>query len=163
MKISSNSIQTRLTLALAGLVVVALLLLGVTSYWQAKGALADSVDETAYALADHYALQTKSFTDEAVLRLEDLASIQRMRESEDNAALIASLAETDKRLKLFEMLSYVRPDGSSLRMDGKADFLGDRPYFKKVLETKKSYVSDRIVSRSTGKLSVVIAVPVFNS
>ena len=163
MKISSNSIQTRLTLALAGLVVVALLLLGVTSYWQAKGALADSVDETAYALADHYALQTKSFTDEAVLRLEDLASIQRMRESEDNAALIASLAETDKRLKLFEMLSYVRPDGSSLRMDGKADFLGDRPYFKKVLETKKSYVSDMIVSRSTGKLSVVIAVPVFNS
>ena len=162
MKLSSNSIQTRLTLALAGLVVVALLLLGVTSYWQAKGALADSVDETAYALADHYALQTKSFTDEAVLRLEDLASIQRMRESEDNAALIASLAETDKRLKLFEMLSYVRPDGSSLRMDGKADFLGDRPYFKKVLETKKSYVSDRIVSRSTGKLSVVIAVPVFN-
>ena len=162
MKLSSNSIQTRLTLALAGLVVVALLLLGVTSYWQAKGALADSVDETAYALADHYALQTKSFTDEAVLRLEDLASIQRMRESEDNAALIASLAETDKRLKLFEMLSYVRPDGSSLRMDGKADFLGDRPYFKKVLETKKSYVSDRIVSRATGKLSVVIAVPVFN-
>lgn len=163
MKLSSNSIQTRLTLALAGLVVVALLLLGVTSYWQAKGALSDSVDETAYALADHYALQTKSFTDEAVLRLEDLASIQRMRESEDNAALIASLAETDKRLKLFEMLSYVRPDGSSLRMDGKADFLGDRPYFKKVLETKKSYVSDMIVSRSTGKLSVVIAVPVFNS
>ena len=36
MKLSSNSIQTRLTLALAGLVVVALLLLGVTSYWQAK-------------------------------------------------------------------------------------------------------------------------------
>ncbi len=162
MNISSNSIQTRLTLALAGLVVVALLLLGVTSYWQAKGALADSVDETAYALADHYALQTEFFTKEAIMRLEDLASIQRMRESEDNAALIASLAETDKRLKLFEMLSYVRPDGSSLRMDGKADFLGDRPYFKKVVEIKKPYVSDMILSRSTGKLSVVIAVPVFN-
>ena len=162
MNISSNSIQTRLTLALAGLVVIALLLLGGASYWQAKGALADSVDETAYALADHYALQTEFFTKEAILRLEDLASIQRMRESEDNAALIASLAETDKRLKLFEMLSYVRPDGSSLRMDGKTDFLGDRPYFKKVLETKKSYVSDMIVSRSTGKLSVVIAVPVLN-
>ncbi|WP_018702115.1 methyl-accepting chemotaxis protein [Anaeromusa acidaminophila] len=162
MKISSNSIQTRLTLALAGLVIVALLLLGVASYWQAKGALSDSVDETGYALADYYALQTEMFTKEAILRLEDLASIQRMRESEDNAALIASLAETDKRLKLFEMLSYVRPDGSSLRMDGKPDSLGDRPYFKKVLETKKSYVSDMIVSRSTGKLSVVIAVPVFN-
>ncbi|WP_027937749.1 methyl-accepting chemotaxis protein [Anaeroarcus burkinensis] len=162
MKISSNSIQTRLTLALAGLVIVALLLLGVASYWQAKGALSDSVDETGYALADYYALQTEMFTKEAILRLEDLASIQRMRESEDNAALIASLAETDKRLKLFEMLSYVRPDGSSLRMDGKSDSLGDRPYFKKVLETKKSYVSDMIVSRSTGKLSVVIAVPVFN-
>ena len=62
MKLSSNSIQTRLTLALAGLVVIALLLLGGASYWQAKGALADSVDETAYALADHYALQTEFFT-----------------------------------------------------------------------------------------------------
>ena len=138
MKLSSNSIQTRLTLALAGLVVVALLLLGVTSYWQAKGALSDSVDKTAYALADHYALQTENFTKEAILHLEDLASIQHMRESEDSGALIASLAETDKRLKLFEMLSYVRLDGSSLRMDGKPDSLGDRIYFKKVVETKKT-------------------------
>ena len=163
MKIGSNSIQTRLTLGLAGLVVISLLLMGGTSYWQAKEALSNSVDETAYVLADHYAMQTQFFTDEVRLRLEDLAGIKYMRESEDDAELTAALLETHKRLKLFEVLSYARPDGSSLRMDGKPDFLGDRAYFKKVLESKKPYVSDMIISRSTGKLAVVIAVPVFNA
>ena len=42
-------------------------------------------------------------------------------------------------------------------------FYGDRDYFKKVMDTKKAVVSDPLISKSTGKLAIVLAVPVTNN
>ena len=92
----NTRIQTRLTVALAGLVVVTILILGLASYWQAKSALSESVDETAFALAEQYGMQTQFFTEEAILRLEDLASVDLLRDSGDMAMIAPVLAENQK-------------------------------------------------------------------
>ena len=161
MNFGTKSIQTRLTLMLGSLVLVAMLLLGGVSYWQAKQALQQSVDETAYALADHYALQMKYFTEDALIRLDELANTQRLQTSEDPAVIASTLAGLMRRVDYFATLSYVKLDGTSIRPDGTTDNLSDRDYIKKVLTTKKPYVSDVIVSKATGKLAVAIAEPIF--
>lgn len=161
MNFGKKSIQTRLTGMLAALVLVAMVLLGGVSYWQAEKALQDSVDETAYALADHYALQMKYFTDEALIRLDELANTQRLQTTEDKQVIASTLAGLMRRVDLFAAVSYIPPSGMSIRADGTGDDLNDRDYFKKVMSTKKSYVSEVVVSKSTGKLSVIIATPVF--
>lgn len=161
MQIGKNSIQTRLTIMLASLVLVAMILLGGASYWQAKRSLQDSVDETAYALADHYALQMKYFADDALIRLDELSNTQRLQTTEDKTVIASTLGGLMKRVDTFAALSYIGLDGVSVRPDGGSDNLGDRDYYKKVMETKKPCVSEMVVSKSTGKLSVIIATPVF--
>ena len=60
MKFDKNSIQAKLTLVMALLVVAAMALLGGAGYWQASRALRESVDETAYATSEHYASQVEA-------------------------------------------------------------------------------------------------------
>lgn len=59
-----------------------------------------------------------------------------------------------------ENITYISPDGSALRPDGTTIQLGDREYFKQVLAIKKPAVSNILVSRTTGKIGVNVAVPV---
>lgn len=162
MNFKTNSIQTRLTLGLAALVVTAMVLLGGASYWQAKSALGESVDETAYATADHHAQKMQFFMQEALIRLEDLAHIQRIRESADRTAIVGALVENNKRLDMFAMLTYVNLDGKGIRANGTDTDVASRAYFKQVRDTQKPTVSEVIISGSTGKQSVVVAVPILN-
>ncbi|WP_018702116.1 methyl-accepting chemotaxis protein [Anaeromusa acidaminophila] len=159
----NTRIQTRLTVALAGLVVVTILILGLASYWQAKSALSESVDETAFALAEQYGMQTQFFTEEAILRLEDLASVDLLRDSSDTAMIAPVLAENQKRIGIFENINYVAKNGVGIRSNGTATTnTATREYFKKLLATQKPCVSEVVISGSTNKASVIIAVPVFD-
>ena len=60
-------------------------------------------------------------------------------------------------------MSYIRANGQATRPDGSSTDLSSRPYFKKVLDLKKPYVSDMLLSVTTGKISVVISVPILNA
>jgi methyl-accepting chemotaxis protein len=55
------------------------------------------------------------------------------------------------------------PNGAGVTSMGTTAPYGERDYFKKVIATKKSVVSDPAVSKSTGKLAVMLAVPVTNN
>ena len=47
-----------------------------------------------------------------------------------------------------------------MRLDGTITNVADRDYFKVVISTQQSYISDPSLTRGTGKLGVIIAVPV---
>lgn len=158
-----KNIQTRLLLSLIPLILVVLIALSGVSYYLAKQSLIKSVDDTGRAVGTDYSNRVQADMEKLIAQLEDLASIQRIRTGTDKVQIIEAMAEMQKRLGIFDVLVFISPDGSGIASTGQAASYGDREYFKKVLATKKAVVSDPLVSKVTGKLAVVLAVPVMNN
>ncbi|MDR3563260.1 MAG: methyl-accepting chemotaxis protein [Negativicutes bacterium] len=163
MRFSISSIRMRLLVVIIALMTVSLGVLAGLSYYFAKQTLTASVNETAMAISADYANQVQSFANEMVTIMQDIASMPEVRQSGDKALLVATMNEAVKRTGKFDVVSLIALDGSTLRSDGVATNLGDRDYFKKVLSTKKPYISDPLISRATGKMSIQVVVPVFDN
>lgn len=158
-----KNIQTRLLLVLVPLILILSISLSGTSYYLAKQALTQSVDDTGRAVGTDYSKRVQADMEMMIAQLEDLASIQRIRTGTDMVQITEALAEAQKRLSVFDVMLFVAPDGKGVSNKGDKGSYGEREYFKKVLTTKKAVVSDPLVSKITGKLAVVLAVPVLNN
>lgn len=157
-----KSVQTRLLLWLLPLIFVAFSVLSGVSYYLSKESLVTSVNETATAIGSDYGNRLQASVREIVIQLEDMANLEELRTGTDKAKIIAAMEKIKQKIG-FETVLFISPDGSAFRYDGTAGQYQDREYFKKVLETKKSYVSEPLLSRATGKLSIFLAVPVINN
>jgi len=155
-----RSIQTRLLIILVPFFILSFGVLSGVSYYLSQQSLARSADETAMSVGSDYANRIQADMQEMIVQLDDLASIQRIRTGSDKAQILEAITEASKRLVKFDNIIYISPDGSAIRSDGSTGQLDDRDYFKKVMATKKAYISDPLISRSTGKMSVVLCVPV---
>jgi len=154
-----KNIQTRLLLGLLPLIFIVLGVLSGISYYIAEQALEKSVNETAMAVGSDYSNRIRNEMEEVMVRLDDLARVQAIKTGSDKTQAVAAMAETQKIVG-FETVLLIAPDGSAIRADGTTGQYGDREYFKKVMDTKKAYVSEVLISKATGKLSVVLAAPV---
>lgn len=157
-----KNIQTRLLLALLPLIFIVLVILSGASYYIAERALEKSVNETAMAVSSDYGNRIKSEMQDVMIRLDDLSRVPAIRTGGDKVQAVAAMAET-QQIVGFETVLFIAPDGSAIRGDGTSGQYGDREYFKKVMSTQKAYVSEMLVSKATGKISVVLATPVMNN
>ena len=161
--IKISSIQTKLLLTLLPLIFVVLSVLTGVSYYLSKQSLTKSVDHTAMAIGTDYSKRVQADIELMLTRLEDLGNLEQMRKGTDKAQMVQIMADAKKRLGTFDAVVFVALDGAGLTSTGATAPYGDRDYFKKVMETKKTVVSDPLTSKSTGKLAVVLAVPVTNN
>ena len=157
-----HSIRFRLMMIIAALIVSALVIVAGTSYYYASQYLSASIDATEAAVATNVSVRIKSDIEMLSLQLEDLASIARLQ-SGDKAQIQPALSEAHKRIGKFESIVFASPDGMSVSETGAALSLADRDYFKKVMDTKKPYVSDVLTSRISNKSALVMAVPVLRN
>ncbi|MDF2874311.1 MAG: mcpB 3 [Sporomusa sp.] len=134
------------------------LLLGV-NYYCAEQALLASVDENAIAIGNDYSNRIEAYVQGAMLQLEAFSTTKALYNPADKQQLLAALQDCAKRLGHLENVTYIAIDGSALRPDGTTTQLGEREYFKQVVATKKSLVSEVLVSKTTGKIAVNVAVP----
>ena len=155
-----KSIQTRLLIMLLPLIFIALGTLSGVSYYLSKQALTTSVDQTAMAIGIDYSNRVQGDMELMISHLENLASIQRIRTGADKAQISEAMAESKKRLGAFDAMIFIAIDGSGITNTGTTAQYSDRDYFKKVIASKKPVISDPMVSKSTGKLAVMLAVPV---
>ncbi len=158
-----KNIQTKLLMILLPLVLLILLVLSGVSYYLSQQSLAKSIDHTATAVGTDYGHRVQGDMRIMLTQLEDLASIQRVRTGTDKGQIVEALAEAYKRLGVFDALIFITPDGTGYTNQGTTASYGDRDYFKKVVATKKAAVSDPVTSKTTGKLAVILAVPVLNN
>jgi methyl-accepting chemotaxis protein len=158
-----KNIQTRLLLVLLPLILVVLGALSGASYYLAKQSLTKSIDEMGRAVGTDYSNRVQADMERMITQLDDLASIQRIRTGTDKAQISEAMAEMQKRVGIFDAVIFISSDGSGITNTGQIDSYGEREYFKKVLVTKKAVISNPLVSKVTGKLSVVLAVPVINN
>lgn len=157
-----KNIQTKLLLILLPLVFIVLSVLTGVSYYLSKQSLTQSVNQTAMAVGTDYSNRVHADVELMLSRLQDLGNLQEIRTGADKVQVAQTLAEAKTRFGTFDAVVLIAPDGSGLTSTGATAPYGDRDYFKKVIDTKKAVVSDPLVSKTTGKLAVVLAVPVTN-
>lgn len=163
MTINVSSIRVRLLLIILTLMVISLSIVTGLSYYFSKQSLAKSVDETAAAIGTDYANRVQASVNDLVIYLQDLANNPYVRSGRDRQLITTTMAEALMRNERFNGFNFVFLDGNSIRAAGDTIYLGDRDYFKKVLQTQKPVISDPVMLKATGVLAVTIAVPVLDN
>lgn len=163
MNFKVTSIRTRLLLMFLPLIFVALSALSGISYYFSRQALVTSVDETAMSVGTDYGTRVKADVELMLAELLDLASTHYIRSGEDKIQVVADMAEAQKRLNTFDNIGLISLNGTAVMANGKTDNYSDRDYYKRVMTTQKAVVSDPLISKSTGKYAVILAVPVQNN
>lgn len=158
-----TSIQTRFLLMLLPLFIVCFGILSGVSYYLANQFLRNSVNDTAAAIGTDYAAKIQFDLQEKLVRLDDLANVQGIKAGSNKEEMMQVMAEAQNRISDFDTIFFISPDGSGIRSDHSTGQYNDRDYFQKVLATQKPFVSEPLVARTTGKLAVIVAVPVFNN
>lgn len=155
-----SSIRVRVLLLILPLTILSLGSLGGLSYYFASQYLIKSVNETAISISSDYSNQIKAILKEQMVELEDLATNPIIRSSSDSTQVSKTLNETYKRLGNFDAINLYTLDGKGIRINGSTTTAADRDYFKLAVSTKKSYISEPLIPRGTGKLSIMLAAPV---
>ncbi|SDF60953.1 methyl-accepting chemotaxis protein [Sporomusa acidovorans] len=163
MNCKTISIRTKLLIIILSLTVISLGSLASLTYFFSKQYLVRSTQETALAIGTDYAVRVQMAVNEMLIHMQDLGSIQQVRSGTDQTYIVSALRETHKRLGSFDIITFIDMNGMGIRFNGSSADHNDRDFFKKVVSTQKPYVSDPIISKSTGKLSIQVAVPVFDN
>ena len=159
--LNTKSIQTKMMVLILPLIILILATLSGVGYYYSQKYLALSVEETAMSTGLDYSNRITAEIEKLQAQVEDLARIQRIATSTDTAQLKKILFDEHQRIGTLETLLFIYPNGTGHRHNGTTDTFSERDYFKKVMSNKVSYVSEPLIAKSTGKISVVVATPVF--
>lgn len=158
-----RGIRAKLLAIFLPLLVLSLGILSGVSYYFSMQSLGTSTNKMASAIGLDNASRIQADILTAIVQLEDLASVPALRSGSDRAQIIPALAEAHKRIGKFASLNFIFLDGMSVRMAGDSVFLGDRDYFRRVVQIRKAVVSEPMVTKLDKKVVVVLAVPVIDN
>ncbi len=157
-----QSIRGRLVLFFFLLAAIPLLITSVLAYILSSSAL---LAETRGGLEAQRDAQMTFLTSWAAERYQDMDSVAataRVR-SMDPGSAQETVDQYFEVFGIYETMLVVAPDGKSIAITGGEQVdVNDREYFQIAITGKKN-ISDALVSRATGGLIVVIAVPVIEN
>jgi len=157
---SVGNIRIRLLLIMLVLMFVSLSLLTGLSYYFSNRALSKSVNETAAAIGLDYSNRVSSFIDEMGIYVQNIALNPHIVAPTGRQQIVETLASALQRNDKFTGINYGDLDGNVIRAQGDTAYLGDREYYQKAVRTEKMAISEPLISKGSGRLSLAIAVPV---
>ena len=145
------------------LIFLAMGILGITSYHFANIYLQESETDSVRLLSENAELKVNAQLAELIGYLEATADTARLKNANDETAILSTLTDCMARAKEFNVVAYVDLKGNAIRQNGVRSSVAEREYFKKVMQTGKSYVSEVLISPTTQKPAVILAVPVMTN
>ncbi|SDE05609.1 Methyl-accepting chemotaxis protein McpB [Sporomusa acidovorans DSM 3132] len=161
--INRSSIRVRLLILILLLMFVSLGTMSGLSYYFSKQMLIASVNETATTLSTDYTKRVQASINELVVFMSEISSNPYIRQGTDRQRIVGAMAEAQKRIGKFNGFNFIFMDGNSVRFNGESVYLGDRDYFQQVVKNQAIVISNPLVLKASGQLSIVIAVPVLNN
>ena len=155
---------TKIISLLIVLVILSVSLIGIVSTNSQVTVINDNITYTTNELSKSLSQEIDGFISEHISVLESISYTNDLRlyNNQDQKAL---LKEINKKNPDFALVFVTDIKGQQVaRSDDKNEFddMSDRDYFKEVSANKKTVVSDVLISKTTGKPAIVIAVPIFN-
>jgi methyl-accepting chemotaxis protein len=162
--IKNLRLGTKIISLLTVLVTISVLTIGIISTNSQVSVVQNNLMYTTEQLSSGLSEKIDAFLVEHISVLESIASANDLKlyNTEDQTRL---LKEVSKKHSDFAAIFVTDITGKEVaRSDGKSqmDDLSDRDYIKAALSTKKTVVSDVLISKTTGKPAAMIAVPLFN-
>jgi len=163
--IKNLKLGTKIISLLIGLVILSVVVTGWVSTSSQVAMINDNLAYTTKELGIGLSQKIDGFIVEHKSLLEGLASTNDLRlyNNEDQKEL---LKEINKKHSDFALVFVTDVKGKQVaRSDDKNQFddMSDRDYFKASSTTKKTSISDVLISKTTGKPAIVIAVPIFGA
>jgi methyl-accepting chemotaxis protein len=153
-----RSIQTKLTVMILTVFVVALSALGGLNYFKASTILTGKITQEMATTATAYAT---GVTDWLEARKSELTvmSVAPVVQSGNREAMVPFLNSAVKVNKAYNGISYANLQGDYIHSSGVTGNVAHRAYFQTALNGDAA-ISDPLISGSTGQLVTVIAVPI---
>ena len=149
MSLRRKSIRSRLLCTLVPVFVLSSLVLSLISYSLSRNALSSAVHDTSSAVGSRYAVRLKDNMDSISGYLKVISTMRAVKEGTDREAIVSALSGVFDRIGMFDVLFFIWPDGRAVRSINTEFDASEREYFKKVSQTKASYVSEIMISSSS--------------
>lgn len=153
-----NSIQMKLTITTLTIFLLALTALGGLNYWKAREIISEKIVGELTEKAGNSAGDIRDWLEARKGELLLLA-VAPVVQSGNNDAILPFLANAAATNKAYVNILCTKADGSYVRANGTSGTLADRDYFWRAMKGE-TVVSDPLVSKSTGRPVIVVAMPV---
>lgn len=155
-------IRTKLSALVGGLTVIALIVLSLVGYLSSKSQVDASNEALMKTTAELHTNEITQFMASCIAKVEGVANMRGLH-TDDPMQAVEELNRVFPKYKdTFANLSYANLAGDRWNYKGEKGSIASRAYFKQVLETKAPAVSEALISNTTGKVAVVIAVPILD-
>lgn len=151
-----NSIRTKITVLIAGLLILVCVGAGYLSYNIASKAMMENINENIVTRAEDAAKLVEKEIEGKLNIVETVAQADAVR-SMDRARQLAYLQAETKRLNL-QLMGIVAMDGTMETTTGSTLDIADRDYFQSAIQGKTA-ISDPLVSKLDGSIIVMMAAP----
>ncbi len=155
-----SSLQTKLTVIILAIFLVAMAALGGLNYWQAEKMLTEQIFADLQDMAKAEGGNVGDWLESAKLEIGGMANAP-VFQSADQTTIVPFLQTLAKNNKRYESFAWVNTAGFHYNSAGGSGDLSQRDYIQQALKGVPS-VSDPVVSRATGKLVIVAATPIKN-
>ena len=154
-----KSVHARFMLILLPLFILSFAAISGITYFMARTMLEADAVQLAQSIGGEAALkfQLSVSNIHAPLRMAATSSAVRSGDEEQILSILRRLKDASP---LIARTFYVRPDGRTLRMDGKYLDRSSREYFRHVVETKEPYISKAFVGETTQTMLTMVLHPV---
>ena len=153
-----KSIRLQLVAFILILLIPALSCLGLITYWKSQEILTEMVSSSTQSLVTQSADNIKSWLDAKQAESAAIAASPLLSAKDSGQAYI--IAE-DRRLSAeYEVLFVADKYGDYYPSRGNPGNIKDRSYFKDVIATGKTQVSNPLINKATGNLVLIIATPI---
>ena len=156
--LAMRSLQMKLTVIILAIFIVSLGALGGLNYWKASGMLSDEINDKTGKIAVATGANIGNWFEAVKLEIGGMANAP-VFQTGDQAAIVPFLQVLAKNNKRYESFAWVNMAGFHYNNTGTSSDLSQRAYIQQALKGVPA-VSDPVVSRATGKLVVVVAVPI---
>jgi methyl-accepting chemotaxis protein len=156
-----RSIKTQIAVAVMVIVAVVCGGVAIAAYNIAAAGLRANMDNSLQKVVQQGGTVVNERIKTYFSELNALASNRIFQDVNVNKTKIMALLKKEAAERGHGNMNVVDANGNGLRMDGKTTQIADRDYFIKAMQGQNA-ISDPMISKTTGKIVVVIAAPIKN-
>jgi methyl-accepting chemotaxis protein len=154
-----SSLKGKLLLLFLAVSLIPLLIVSLISYIRSQQTILNQVNQELSSNSELQVTTMRLWLDERIDNLVTLAGTARVR-TMDSAQVVDALDQYAKQWTAFDSIALYDLNGETVyRTDGTKISVADRDYFLNALQGK-TFISDPVVSRASGKTVFVVSAPV---
>ncbi|MDU2064836.1 MAG: methyl-accepting chemotaxis protein [Sporomusaceae bacterium] len=154
-----RSIRSTLILLMTLVLIVTAGLLTTVNYTKTEAVIIKDVEQNVLNTTKNAANEIDFWMQLRIAEMEGIASSPILKSGDKNA-IISYLAEENKRMPVYSAFWVSDTQGNWYSPAGTSGSISQRAYFKELIATGKTVISDPLIGKADGKMAVVVAIPI---